>query len=198
VETPPHTTQIWRFGVFQVDAREGKLCRTGISVRIQEQPFRVLVVLLEYAGELVSRDQLRAAVWPSDTFVDFEHGLNTAVMKLREALDDSAETPLYIETVPKRGYRFIASTLAVEDAQHKPANPGSDSVLPALSGVIEPEHAALAARARHGSGRLSGRIVNRLEGPQANLLVLLPANEAMSRWWRAPGSTAHCPATRSQ
>lgn len=108
METPAHTTSTWRFGIFQVDAREGKLLRAGIPVKIREQSLRVLVLLLEHTGELVGRDQLRAALWPSDTFVDFEHGLNTAVMKLREALDDSAETPLYIETVPKRGYRFIA------------------------------------------------------------------------------------------
>jgi Tol biopolymer transport system component/DNA-binding winged helix-turn-helix (wHTH) protein len=108
VETPAHTTQTWRFGMFEVDAREGRLLRAGIPVRIREQSFRILVLLLEHAGELVTRDQLRAALWPSDTFVDFEHGLNTAVMKLREALDDSAEAPLYIETIPKRGYRFIA------------------------------------------------------------------------------------------
>ena len=123
VETPAHTTHTWRFGMFQVDAREGKLCRNGIPVRIREQSFRVLVLLLEHAGELVTRDQLRSALWPSDTFVDFEHGLNTAVMKLREALDDPAETPFYIETVPKRGYRFIAPLAAQFDTQEKPAKP---------------------------------------------------------------------------
>ena len=145
VETPAHTTHTWRFGMFQVDAREGKLLRAGISLRIREQSFRVLVLLLEHAGELVTRDQLRAALWPSDTFVDFEHGLNTAVMKLREALDDSAETPLYIETVPKRGYRFIAPLAAQSETQEKPANPNPGFVAPVFNGPSEPEHPAVGA-----------------------------------------------------
>jgi TolB-like protein/DNA-binding winged helix-turn-helix (wHTH) protein len=101
-------TQNWRFGVFQVDLQNAELRRNGTPLKIREQCFRILVYLLEHAGELVSRDELRRQLWTSDTFVDFEHSMNAAMMKLRETLGDSAEAPLYIETVPKRGYRFIA------------------------------------------------------------------------------------------
>jgi DNA-binding winged helix-turn-helix (wHTH) protein len=85
-----------------------ELRRGGVPVKIREQSFSILVFLIEHAGELVPREDLRRVLWPSDTFVDFDHSLNTAVMKLREALGDSADRPLYIETIPKRGYRFIA------------------------------------------------------------------------------------------
>ena len=108
METRAKTTQAWRFGVFEVDVRTTELRRGGTPVKIREQSFNILVFLLEHPGELVTREDLRRVLWPSDTFVDFDHSLNTAVMKLREVLGDSAEKPLYIETIPKRGYRFIA------------------------------------------------------------------------------------------
>jgi Tol biopolymer transport system component/DNA-binding winged helix-turn-helix (wHTH) protein len=108
VETRANPTQSWRFGVFEVDVRAMELRRGGTPVKIREQSFSILVFLLEHPGELVTREDLRRVLWPSDTFVDFDHSLNTAVMKLREALGDSADKPLYIETIPKRGYRFIA------------------------------------------------------------------------------------------
>jgi Tol biopolymer transport system component/DNA-binding winged helix-turn-helix (wHTH) protein len=97
------------FDVFQVDLRAGELHREGRRVKLQEQPFRVLSLLMERAGEIVTRDELREKLWPSDTFVDFDHSLNSAVARLREALRDSAEKPRFIETVAKRGYRFIAA-----------------------------------------------------------------------------------------
>ena len=96
------------FDVFQVDLRAGELRREGQRVKLQEQPFRVLFLLMERAGEVVSREELREKLWPADTFVDFDHGLNSAVARLREALRDSAEKPRFIETIAKRGYRFIA------------------------------------------------------------------------------------------
>lgn len=98
-----------RFDRFNVDLNTGKLQRSGLTVPIQTKPFQVLRLLLIADGKLVSRDQLRAALWPEDTFVDFEHGLNTAVRKLRQALEDSAENPKFIETIPRLGYRFVAS-----------------------------------------------------------------------------------------
>jgi len=106
--TPAHSERIWRFGVFEVDTRRQELRRSGAPVKIREQSFRILVFLVEHAGDIVTREDLRQVLWPSDTFVDFDHSLNTAVMKLREVLGDSTERPLYIETIPKRGYRFIA------------------------------------------------------------------------------------------
>jgi Tol biopolymer transport system component/DNA-binding winged helix-turn-helix (wHTH) protein len=97
-----------RFSVFELDLRAGELLKEGQKVKLQEQPFRVLFLLLQRAGEVVTRDELRQDLWPADTFVDFDHGLNSAVARLREALRDSAEKPRFIETVAKRGYRFIA------------------------------------------------------------------------------------------
>jgi TolB-like protein len=96
-----------RFGQFEIDEKTGELRKDGIKTRLQEQPLQILQILLERPGELVSRDELRKRVWPTDTFVDFDHGINNAVKRLREVLGDIAETPRYIETLPRRGYRFI-------------------------------------------------------------------------------------------
>jgi DNA-binding winged helix-turn-helix (wHTH) protein/Tol biopolymer transport system component len=111
------TTQIWRFGIFEVDAQREQLRRAGIPIKLRQQSFRILVLLLEHAGDPVTREELRKALWPDDTYVDFDHSLNSALMKLREALGDAADKPLYIETVPKRGYRFIAPLVAAESAE---------------------------------------------------------------------------------
>jgi TolB-like protein/DNA-binding winged helix-turn-helix (wHTH) protein/Tfp pilus assembly protein PilF len=97
-----------RFGVFEVDLDSGDLRKQGIRVKLQEQPFQLLQVLLQRPGQVVTREELRQCIWPADTFVDFDSGLNNAVKRLREALGDSADRPSYIETIPKRGYRFIA------------------------------------------------------------------------------------------
>ena len=97
-----------RFGAFEVDLVSGELRKNGTRIRLQEQPFRVLAMLLERPGEMVAREDLRSKLWPSDTFVDFDHGLNTAVNKLREALGDAAANPRFVQTVARRGYRFIA------------------------------------------------------------------------------------------
>ena len=111
-----------RFDVFQVDLRAGELLREDRKIKLQEQPFRVLSVLLQRAGQVVTRDELREKLWPADTFVDFDHGLNSAVARLREALRDSAENPRFIETVAKRGYRFIGS-LQQRDPTPESADP---------------------------------------------------------------------------
>src|SRR4249919_2157278 len=103
-----------RFGIFEADLGTGELRRRGVRIRLQEQPFQVLAVLLTRPGELVTRDELRGRLWTADTFVDFEHGLNKAINKIREALGDSAESPRFIETVPRRGYRFIADVAVVD------------------------------------------------------------------------------------
>jgi cholera toxin transcriptional activator len=103
-----HSGRIVRFGVFELDLAAGELRKNGAKLRLQEQPFQVLALLLERAGEVVTREDLRQKLWPADTFVDFDHSLNTAVNKLREVLGDSASSPRYIETLARRGYRFIA------------------------------------------------------------------------------------------
>ena len=106
---PGHRSgRIARFGVFELDLAAGELRKNGAKLRLQEQPFQVLALLLERAGDVVTREELRQKLWPADTFVDFDHSLNTAVNKLRETLGDSASTPRYIETLARRGYRFIA------------------------------------------------------------------------------------------
>src|ERR1700746_2955771 len=97
-----------RFGVFELDLRAGELRKHGMRIRLQEQPFQVLAVLLEHPGEVVTREELQRKLWPADTFVDFDHGLNKPITKIREALGDSAESPRFVETVARRGYRFLA------------------------------------------------------------------------------------------
>jgi len=97
-----------RFGPFEADLRTGELWRDGTRIPLQDKPFQLLVALVERPGELVTREELRQRLWPEAVFTDFEHGLNKAVSKLRQALDDLAEEPRYVETLPKRGYRFVA------------------------------------------------------------------------------------------
>src|ERR1700687_2165051 len=107
--TPNPYQTIVRFGVYELDLQAGVLRKNGMRIRCQEQPLQVLAALLERPGELITREELRKRVWPEDTFVDFDHALNTAVKKIRAALNDDADSPRYIETVPRRGYRFVAS-----------------------------------------------------------------------------------------
>ncbi|MFN7937096.1 MAG: winged helix-turn-helix domain-containing protein [Bryobacteraceae bacterium] len=100
--------RIVRFGTFQADLEAGELYRDGIRLKLGGQPFQVLEVLLSRPGDVVTREELRAALWQSDTFVDFDHGLNSIINRIREALGDSATNPRFVETIPRRGYRFIA------------------------------------------------------------------------------------------
>ena len=105
---PLASADVARFGTFRVDFRAGELLKNGRKIRLQDQPLQVLALLIEKPGEVVTREQLRQKLWPDDTFVDFDHGLNNAINRLREALNDSAEEPRFIETLPRRGYRFVA------------------------------------------------------------------------------------------
>src|ERR1700731_5233011 len=105
-----------RFGVFEMDLRTGELRKHGMQVRLQKQPFQVLAMLLEHAGEVVTREELQKNLWPANTFVDFDHGLNKAINKIRDALGDSAESPRFVETVARRGYRFLAEVKAADAA----------------------------------------------------------------------------------
>ena len=103
------SAQSVRFGLFEADLRARELRKRGVKVRLPDQPFQVLQLLLEHPGDVVTREELRQRLWSADTFVDFDLSLNSAVRKLREALGDSAEHSTFIETLPRRGYRFIAS-----------------------------------------------------------------------------------------
>ena len=125
----PRDDAIFRFEDFEVDTAAGELRRNGVRIKVQEQPWRVLVALLERAGQVVTREELRALLWPSDTFVDFDHSLNIAINKIRDALGDSASDPRFLATVPRRGYRFHA---AVE--RRVPVSP----VAPAAPATVAP------------------------------------------------------------
>jgi DNA-binding winged helix-turn-helix (wHTH) protein len=109
---PQNNRRVARFGLFELDLSAGELRKSGVKLRLQGQPFQVLALLLERAGDVVTREELQQKLWPSDTFVDFDHSLNTAINKVREALGDSAASPRYVETLARRGYRFIAPVQA--------------------------------------------------------------------------------------
>jgi TolB-like protein len=122
-----------RFGPFEIDEKTGELRKDGTKIRLQAQPLEILQILLEHPGELVARDELRKRVWPTDTFVDFDHGINNAIKRLRESLGDTGERPSYIETLPRRGYRFL-------HAVAKTSSEVSIAVLPFLSLSTDPEN----------------------------------------------------------
>ncbi len=144
----PIATSLVRFGVFELDLRAGELRKNGVKIKLQEQPLQVMGMLLARPGEVVTREELQRKLWSSDTFVDFEHSLNAAVKRLREALGDSADNPRFVETLPRHGYRFIAPvdrsqppveaaesviTPAAADAAAVTATPGSGAIATATS-----------------------------------------------------------------
>ena len=108
MQAPAGNTRVLRFGVFEVDLDDAELRKSGIRIKLQEQPFQILSILLEHPGQTVSREELRRRLWPADTFVDFDHSLNSSIKKLREALGDDSDAPRFIETLHRRGYRFVA------------------------------------------------------------------------------------------
>ena len=156
---PPRLT---RFGAFEVDLRSAELRKHGLKVKIQEQPFQVLAMLLEHPGQIVTREELHKKLWPADTFVDFEHGLNAAINKLREALGDSADNPRFVETMHRRGYRFIAPVEIMGAQGAAPVvAPVSSSPIPVAAMSPSPTETAVRDRRRRlpsGSGaRVSAR-----------------------------------------
>src|SRR6476620_8264910 len=116
MEPDAQQPRLYRFGAFDVDLVEGELRRHGVRLKLNEKPFQVLCVLLERAGHVVTRDDLRQRLWTADTYVDFDANLNTALSTLRHALGDSSDNPTFIETVPRQGYRFIAPVTPVTEA----------------------------------------------------------------------------------
>src|SRR5580692_7325232 len=123
----------YSFEDFELDIRAGELRKRGVKLRLQGQPLQILATLLDRSGEMVTREELRAEIWTADTFVDFDHSLHNAIARLREVLGDSADTPRYIETLPRRGYRFIAPVEEVENhAPERPAPIKPASEAPAL------------------------------------------------------------------
>ena len=143
MESPPPNSVV-RFGTYEVSLHSGEVRKAGLRIRVQQQPMKLLEVLLERPGEVVTREELRSRVWPNETFGDFDQALNIAIGKLRSALGDSAENPRFIETLPKRGYRFIAD-VSVLDADARPKKPGSVfGDLPAPESGHTPQGAGLA------------------------------------------------------
>ena len=141
-----------RFSSFELDLQSGELRKAGVLVGLQEQSFKVLAELLDRPGDLVTRDQLRQLLWPNGTFVDFEHGLNAVINRLRETLGDSADSPRFIQTVPRRGYRFIAPVEGAVDAAHGGPAPRS-----AVDGRPTNQTSCVAATDRHSDGDRRGQ-----------------------------------------
>src|SRR6202040_2373429 len=137
MEKAEHPHRRLRFGVFEMDFRRGELRKHGMQVRLQKQPFQVLAMLLEHAGEVVTREELQKNLWPADTFVDFDHGLNKTINKIREALGDSAESPRFVETVSRRGYRFLAEVKDVASGSVAATTHGTEA-------LSSPQHSDLA------------------------------------------------------
>src|SRR5580692_6324544 len=128
MESTPSPSML-KFGPYVVDLRAGELRKYNMRIRLQEKPLRVLAALAEGQGQLVTREELKAGLWADDTFVDFEAGLNTAVSKLRDALSDNSDKPIYIETIPRRGYRFLVPVELVNG--HRSSPESSDAIPPA-------------------------------------------------------------------
>jgi len=142
-----------RFGAFEINPRSGELRKNGMRLRISGQPFQVLAVLVERAGEVVTREELQSKLWPADTFVDFDHGLNNAVARIREILDDSSDAPRYVETVPRRGYRFIAPLTDVAPPG-APSSPELTLAPAAVATLQAPGAPVFPITRRAASGRL--------------------------------------------
>ena len=119
---PLRHTLVVRFGTFEVSLQSGELRKAGVRIRVQQQPLKLLEALLEHPGKVITREELRSRVWPNESFGDFDQAVNIAIAKLRSALGDSAENPRYIETLPKRGYRFIADVSFVGADGHTGRN----------------------------------------------------------------------------
>jgi TolB-like protein/DNA-binding winged helix-turn-helix (wHTH) protein/Flp pilus assembly protein TadD len=160
------------FADFEVDLRAGELRKEGVKIRLQEQPFRVLTILLDFAGEVVTREELRSRLWPADTFVDFDHRLAAAISKLRDALHDSAESPRFIETVGRRGYRFL---LSVESAE-------------ALANTVEGSQAQASLELPAGTSRSWEATWTRAALAGGALVLLLVLGFWLLRRWRLTDS----------
>src|SRR5579871_2982362 len=135
------SSDVFRFGLFEVDCAREILARNGVRVRIQNQPFRVLVLLLERHGEIVTREELKDALWPDGTHVDFDGSLNVILKRLRAAIDDDPENPRFIETIPRRGYRFIAPVTRIERGPEKDLRP-TPEISPVPAATIKPDSTA--------------------------------------------------------
>jgi len=167
-----------RFGVFELDLRAGELRKYGLRVRLQEQPFQLLAMLVEHSGEVVTREELQKKLWSADTFVDFDHGLNKAISKIREALGDSAESPRFVETVARRGYRFLAEVKSAEAAP--------------VGGSEAAAETRPAAEVRYGQELAAEAATGRRLGPnlawKVSVFVVLVVVASLAAWKFVPWS----------
>src|SRR5215475_15443171 len=124
-----------KFGIFEVDFAAGEIRKAGMRLRLAPQPFQVLQVLLQNPQQVVTREELRERVWPDNTFVDYELALKKAINRLREVLGDSAENPRFVETVPRRGYRFIGALTPPEPTEENPSGIGENAIRPSVNGT---------------------------------------------------------------
>jgi TolB-like protein/DNA-binding winged helix-turn-helix (wHTH) protein/Tfp pilus assembly protein PilF len=174
---------LYRFGVFEADGRTGELHKQGRRIRLRGRPFDILLLLLDRRGDVITRDELRQQLWQADTFVDFDHGLNSAMNRLREALGDSAENPRFVETLPKRGYRFIAPIDVVERDVAPPAE-----TVPPVDRPVEPDPSTIRPfdTLRVVKSRVEGRepqghpVPSRVRVSGPSRLVLLAATGALA------------------
>jgi len=163
---------ILRFGTFEVNVRAGELRKQGVRIKLQEQPFQVLAALLGRPGEVVTREELRSKLWPAETFVDFDHGLNAAIKRLRDALGESAENPVFIETLPKHGYRFIATTVPDGFQRERSQSPLRHLVFPL---VVAAPIVIVVALFVLDAGGLRSKLLSRSSiQPQIRSLAVLP------------------------
>lgn len=171
---PAVSPKLVRFGIYQVDVRTSELWKQGRKIKLQEQPCRILAILLEQRGEVVTREELRKRLWSDDTFVDFDHSLNTAIMRLREALNDSSDNPRFIETLPRHGYRFIASIEELDGSAPEGAEESrSSATREVASQASEPGPAIPFPAGRAGADVGPRRIASRLALILGSLLALL-------------------------
>lgn len=171
---PAVSPKLVRFGVYQVDVRTSELWKQGRKIKLQEQPCRILAILLEQRGEVVTREELRKRLWSDDTFVDFDHSLNTAIMRLREALNDSSDNPRFIETLPRHGYRFIAPIEELDGSAPEGAEESrSAATREVASQVREPGPAIQFPAGQAGAEVGPRRIASRLALILGSLLALL-------------------------
>jgi len=132
----PSPARRYRFGVFEADAATGELRRQGMRVKLNAQPFQVLLLLLDRSGQLLTREEISRELWPEGTFVDYEHGVNSAVNRIREALGDTAGNPRFVETLARRGYRFVAPVEQIQDCESPATEPASQATAPSVQGVV--------------------------------------------------------------
>ena len=145
---PSRHTSVLQFGTYEIALHSGELRKAGVRIKVQQQPLKLLEILLEHPGEVVTREQLRSRIWPNESFGDFDQAVNVAIAKLRGALGDSADNPRYIETLPRRGYRFIAHVAVVNQPTNKPELLG-EVATPQVAERAQPEAAGRMQRPRH-------------------------------------------------